>query len=195
MVRPEESVDDTTRAEVLALLVMGRKIDAIKLLRERTGLGLAEAKNLVEAVERGEPTPPRSVSPPHAPAAGDDADLAALLAQGRKIEAIKLYRERTGVGLAEAKAAVEALQPGQAPPSAPVPAAPAATVDDLIRADHKIAAIKLHREQTGLGLREAKDWVEARAEQLGRGAAPVVRPRETPIPAAAPQRPWWKFWG
>ena len=32
-----------------------------------------------------------------------------LLKQGRKIEAIKVYRERTGVGLREAKEAVERL--------------------------------------------------------------------------------------
>ncbi|OYN92011.1 ribosomal protein L7/L12 [Parenemella sanctibonifatiensis] len=30
-----------------------------------------------------------------------------LVAQGKKIEAIKLYREQTGVGLADAKRAVE----------------------------------------------------------------------------------------
>ena len=39
-----------------------------------------------------------------------DADIALLLQQGRKIEAIKLYRERMGVGLAEAKEAVEAME-------------------------------------------------------------------------------------
>lgn len=32
-----------------------------------------------------------------------------LVRQGKKIEAIKLYREATGLGLAEAKAAVERL--------------------------------------------------------------------------------------
>ena len=32
-----------------------------------------------------------------------------LLAEGRKIEAIKVYRERTGVGLADAKEAVERI--------------------------------------------------------------------------------------
>lgn len=32
-----------------------------------------------------------------------------LLAKGRKIEAIKLYRERTGAGLKEAKDAVESM--------------------------------------------------------------------------------------
>jgi hypothetical protein len=35
-----------------ALLRAGRKIDAIKSLRERTGLGLKEAKDAVDAVER-----------------------------------------------------------------------------------------------------------------------------------------------
>jgi hypothetical protein len=42
------------------------------------------------------------------------ADLRRLL-PSRKIEAIKLFREITGVGLAEAKAAVEALEGVQAP--------------------------------------------------------------------------------
>jgi ribosomal protein L7/L12 len=40
------------------------------------------------------------------------ARLAVELGAGRKIEAIKLYRERTGVGLKEAKDAVEALERG-----------------------------------------------------------------------------------
>ena len=40
----------------------------------------------------------------------DQSDqVIALLRQGRKIEAIKVYREMTGAGLAEAKAAVEAM--------------------------------------------------------------------------------------
>jgi hypothetical protein len=42
-----------------------------------------------------------------------DADLAAIsdsLFAGRKIEAIKKYRECTGVGLAEAKVAVERIE-------------------------------------------------------------------------------------
>ncbi len=38
-----------------------------------------------------------------------EAEVLAILENGRKIEAIKLYRERTGAGLKEAKDAVEAL--------------------------------------------------------------------------------------
>ena len=50
------------------------------------------------------------------PAAGQPASTAdwmsevqALVASGNKIQAIKVYRERTGLGLKEAKDAVEAL--------------------------------------------------------------------------------------
>jgi ribosomal protein L7/L12 len=38
-----------------------------------------------------------------------DPRIAELVASGNKIEAIKLYRELTGVGLAEAKSAVESM--------------------------------------------------------------------------------------
>lgn len=35
-------------AEVLMLVQQGKRIQAIKLVRERTGLGLKEAKNVVD---------------------------------------------------------------------------------------------------------------------------------------------------
>lgn len=41
--------------------------------------------------------------------AGADEQVLNLVRQGRKIEAIKLHRERTGLGLAEAKAYVDSL--------------------------------------------------------------------------------------
>ncbi|MEQ9114290.1 MAG: ribosomal protein L7/L12 [Miltoncostaeaceae bacterium] len=37
--------------EVVRLALAGRKIQAIKMLREATGLGLAEAKQVVEQIE------------------------------------------------------------------------------------------------------------------------------------------------
>jgi hypothetical protein len=42
------------------------------------------------------------------------AAIEAALRQGRKIDAIKLYRQCTGAGLAEAKAAVESWRPNHA---------------------------------------------------------------------------------
>jgi ribosomal protein L7/L12 len=38
--------------EVVAAIDAGRKIEAIKILRERTGIGLADAKHLVDRLAR-----------------------------------------------------------------------------------------------------------------------------------------------
>ena len=38
--------------EVIVAIDAGRKIDAIKVLRERTGIGLADAKHLVDRLAR-----------------------------------------------------------------------------------------------------------------------------------------------
>jgi large subunit ribosomal protein L7/L12 len=58
-------------------------------------------------------TPPVYRPPvPRPPAAAVDglADVRALVAAGQVIQAIKLYREHTGAGLADAKAAVDAMR-------------------------------------------------------------------------------------
>ena len=50
---------------------------------------------------------------PPGPALDDEAfaaQLLVLLAAGQKIEAIRLYRERTGVGLKDAKDAIDVLE-------------------------------------------------------------------------------------
>ena len=95
-------------------------------------------------------------------------EIRSLLADGQKILAVKLYREHTGCGLAEAKAAVEQIGRGETPISK------AAVEDDLdkqvlelVAAGQKIAAIKLVRERTNSGLKDAKDAVEALAARHG----------------------------
>jgi large subunit ribosomal protein L7/L12 len=45
------SPDERNNA-IVSLLKQGRKIEAIKLYREQTGLGLKEAKDAVEQIER-----------------------------------------------------------------------------------------------------------------------------------------------
>jgi len=42
----------SAETEIRALLQQRRKIDAIKLLREHTGLGLKEAKDRIDALDR-----------------------------------------------------------------------------------------------------------------------------------------------
>jgi len=108
--------EQQVRAEIAA----GRTIQAIKLYREFTNLGLKESKDAVDVMARhpsgtGSPTTmplfsgetgeaqPRS----HLP-----EEVQQLVQAGQKIQAIKLYREATGVGLKQAKDAVEALAAG-----------------------------------------------------------------------------------
>jgi ribosomal protein L7/L12 len=98
-------------AEILALLAEGQKIEAIKRYRERTGAGLAEAKKAVELLEGQGAVARQPLDPPV------EQEIVALLEQGRKIQAIKLYREHTGTGLKEAKQAVEAVAAERGIPS------------------------------------------------------------------------------
>ena len=94
---------------VLQALQQGQTIEAIKLLRLATGLGLKEAKDAVDAHMQGLP-----VSVPVAqPADQLPASVMTALQSGNKIEAIKLLREQTGLGLKEAKDAVEGMAIGK----------------------------------------------------------------------------------
>ncbi|MFF7942264.1 ribosomal protein L7/L12 [Nocardia gamkensis] len=79
-----------------------RKVDAlhVKLDLIMTQLGIEAPASAA---------PPRAV--PSVPRGDGMAEIDGLLAQGRKIHAIKRYRELTGCGLKEAKDAVESRYP------------------------------------------------------------------------------------
>lgn len=91
--------------EIAELIRQGRKIEAIKLLRESTGIGLKDAKDYVEQLMAG--TVPEIVHEPTLESDGLPPDVLFLLRSGEKIEAIKLLRERTGLSLKEAKERVD----------------------------------------------------------------------------------------
>lgn len=100
--------DDALPPDVIHLIEQGRTIEAIKRLRETTGLALAEAKEAIDAHRRGQPMPlPGPSSTSALPPGVVDA-----MQRGRKIEAIRLLRDHTGMGLKEAKEAVEAAAAG-----------------------------------------------------------------------------------
>jgi ribosomal protein L7/L12 len=151
------------KQEIRALLGEGQKIQAIKLYRERTGVGLRQAKEAVEAIERGE-----SLPSPETVEESFERELIGLLDQGQKIQAIKLYRERTGVGLKEAKDAVDVIQRRehlQDPDERDN--AFHQTLVSLLKQGRKIDAIKVFREVTGSGLKESKEVVESIAARHG----------------------------
>lgn len=90
--------------EVFGQLELGNKIEAIKILREETGMSLLEAKELIEGAETQNPAhrapgTQRQTAISHA--------VLDQLMQGKKIEAIKVLRSETGMQLKEAKDAVE----------------------------------------------------------------------------------------
>ena len=117
---------------------------------------------------------PRAAPPSAMPSLGPDGDrdVRVLLASGQKIQAIKLVRELTGIGLKEAKDYVESLPPAsleldvgsvnvEASSASPATQEIEAEVGALLASGNKIAAIKRVRELTGMGLKAAKDFVDS----------------------------------
>lgn len=110
--------------EIATLLKNNKRLEAIKELRAASGADLKRAKEVIDRVAAGQSF--RSmVSLKGEEQADSDIDsnsetelkqieeeldgrLRKLLEKGRKIDAIKLYREQTGASLKEAKEAIEA---------------------------------------------------------------------------------------
>ena len=138
-------------ARLRGLVEDGKAIVAIKELRRATGIGLREAKEHVFGLV---PEPGRRVTD----------RVQALLAEGRKIEAIRELRDATGWGLRETKEYVDALEVTGEPPAAQreeLSLATMAQVRELVAAGRTIHAVKLVREDTGWGLKRAKDFVDS----------------------------------
>jgi len=97
--------DDLSLEEQLrSVLDRGEKAGAISLYREQTGAGQQDASDAVDAFEQGEPLP----SLPEVEA-GLEEEILALLQSGKRIQAVKAYREQTGSTLKHAARAVDAL--------------------------------------------------------------------------------------
>lgn len=130
-------------------------------------------------------------SPESLPAA-TRAEIDRLVASGQKIAAIKVLRDATGSRLQDAKDAIDRWVPGAAPspfPSSPpsgqhetgassgqaggasvrasLPDPVALEIDRLVAADQKVAAIKLLRDHSGLGLKESKLLIDSWTPGLG----------------------------
>ena len=93
-------------------------------------------------------------------------ELERLVATGNKLEAIKQFRNMADVGLAEAKAFIDALEPGghnssaHEPPPRNLRSAEDAALA-AIRNGNLIEAIKRYRQHSRVGLKEVRDAVEA----------------------------------
>lgn len=98
------------------LLAAGDKIAAVRSVQELLKLDLMAANAAVEYyqehgfwhAELHEPERPREELGGHTH--GGPEAIKSLLRENKKIQAIKLYREETGAGLAESKEAVEKME-------------------------------------------------------------------------------------
>jgi ribosomal protein L7/L12 len=96
--------------QIKELLAKEQKISAIKLYRETTGSSLKDAKDAVEAIERG-----GAINIPLPAQVGEpdvflENQIKRLLSEKKKIEAVKIYREAYNCGLKDAKDAVDLIQ-------------------------------------------------------------------------------------
>jgi len=108
------AVPDSALDEIRQLAGSGNLIEAIKRYREIYGVGLAEAKDGVEALQAGRLATP-SVSSSYSPEELTKTlqEVQRLLAAGNEIDAIKVYRGKYDVSLARAKYAVEQIEAGR----------------------------------------------------------------------------------
>ncbi len=97
------------REQILSEFQTRGKIAAVKRYKDWMKCSLLEAKNAVEAIERdaqsGESNPP---APPDSAVSGPAMhQVDQAIARGKKLEAVKLYRQLSGKSLRECKAFVE----------------------------------------------------------------------------------------
>ena len=111
--------------DVLNAIQNGRTIDAIKRLRKATGLGLAEAKAVIDAHVRNQPPPLPTFSgtgsgAAKAPDGGRILPEAVLeaLQRGDKNAAAQLLRERLGLSLKAAKKRLDSADTATGGPAA-----------------------------------------------------------------------------
>lgn len=104
-------------SQVQDLIQRNETISAIKLVKDKTGLGLKECKDIVESISKFPFTNGKTFddtshfSKDEIPSENKiGEELNTLLLQNKKIEAIKLVIDNTGMGLKDAKNFVESIQ-------------------------------------------------------------------------------------
>jgi ribosomal protein L7/L12 len=171
VVDPEEidlvAVNDP---EVQDAMAQGKKIEAIKAYRVLTGVGLKDAKEVIDFLMAGGELDAKKKrqKPPVDAAAG----IRDLLHEGRRDEAVDLYAKFAGVDLYTAQDAVDEIEREMRLADAPdepgkMSLLERGEIKELLQQGNKIEAVKRYRELSGLGLKEAKDAVDDMARGLG----------------------------
>jgi ribosomal protein L7/L12 len=158
--RQEDLMAAGASEHVAAQLAAGNKIAAIKAYKDETGAGRTDAKRAVDGMESQarERELARELL-----AVGASERVASPLAHGDTIAAIKAYREETATGLYDAKTAIDGVV-SRVRIRVLLADGVSERVASLVAKDDTIGAIKAYREQTGVGLREAKEYIDTLRE-------------------------------
>ena len=188
-------LDDKSAAEAAALIAKREIIMAVKLVRERTGCGLAEAKEWVDTHRH-----PGTLAGQGQSAATQPTIESAMPAidvqirSGNLIQAIKLYRDATGLGLKESKDFVDdrkrQLGAGAATGPRKSTAEILVDVDQMIRSERFEQAVNVYSEWAGLSSQEARKYLDIRkmviqSRDRAQGV-PQTQPKPQTQPATAP---------
>ena len=148
-------------SEIEELRTENRRLkEQVATLEARLRAAYADAGITALAV----PSSPTASADPLAPATASSLEVSdaemELLATGPKIAAVKAYKDRTGVSLTAAKAAIDA-----------VPVHTSSIVSTSLELTHAerqmvadgrpVSAIKAYRDRTGVDLRTAKAAIDA----------------------------------
>lgn len=161
---PQKSQEDIL-SQIKDLLNQGRKVPAIKLYSEEFGVSVAKAKEMIEEMIN-EIESSIIINTP----AYSDPQLELIkyeIRNGNKINAIRIYLETYGVGLKQAKDAVDLLEQNEKlnlvnhTEQIQDFSSQINRIKNEIRKGNKINAIKIFRETFEVTLLTAKETVEA----------------------------------
>lgn len=101
-------------ADIRLMCLQGKTAEAVQKYAERYGVNPQQAQQAVNTMMQAD----GSMSVTSAYAFTDATEeYWQLCAQGRKIEAVKLYRDKTGASLSTAKAFIDAIEERRTPPA------------------------------------------------------------------------------
>jgi|GEM_PF-3589458 len=113
-------VDDTVNNKIQGdldtriknLILEGQMIKAVKEYRMATGAGLVEAKKYVDALTAAirDGKSMEAYKNPEVNKEEVEAEVKKLISEGKKVKAVKAYREATGCDLLTAKKYVDSIQ-------------------------------------------------------------------------------------
>lgn len=174
--------DAALRERIAPLVKSGRKIEAIKLYREATGVGLAEAKNAVEAFDAtgsfSHVSPGGGIDLGRAAPPVPDLHVEAvlnLIGAGKLDEAAAVYARVAGINLAEASrvTAEIAVPPSNRPEFAALSQADRqktamSAVQKALETRNVIEAVRVARIITGNDLQQVRLWISLLNNPVGR---------------------------